>query len=85
MSVREAVELLLYRMNGSNWNTGQFGGITGGGIIAMLQRDFNQALSTWRSSGDTTGLAQMALTMHLYGKLTDEEHAQIMEVLDGEK
>ena len=78
----EAIRLLLHRMNGSAW-VGE-SAITTGGITGMLQRDINRAIETWHASGDMAGFRQVTATMHAYGKLTDTDYTQIMEVLDGE-
>jgi len=87
MNVRGAIELLLDRMNTRNQFVGgtfaAFGGTAGN--MQMLQKDANAAITLWREKRDTSGLKQLAATLHAYSSLTDVEYKQIMEALDGEK
>ncbi len=87
MNVPEIIELLLNRMNTRNQFVGgtfaAFGGTAG--TMQMLQKDANAAIMLWREKHDTTGLRQLASTLHAYSSLTDPEYEQIMEALDGEK
>jgi hypothetical protein len=83
---KEVAELLLSRMNRLQVNNGFFGASSGTiGSINILQKDMNRALELLQTSGDVSGLGQVALTLRTYGNLTDVEYEQIMEALDGEK
>jgi len=85
MDVDKTIELLLNRMNTRNqFVGGVFGGFAGGtaGNIQMLQKDANAAISLWREKHDTSGLQQLAATLHAYGNLTDTEYEQAMAVLE---
>ena len=87
MTVKEAAELLLSRINRvRNVNNAFFGATDGTiGNINLLQKGMNQALGDWREHKDTSGLQQITAQLHMYGNLTDQEYEQIMETLDGEK
>lgn len=86
MSVKEAIELLLNRMNTrQQFVGGTFAALSGTtGNILMQQRDVNAAITLWQEKKDASGLVQMATTLQAYGNLTDAEYEQIMEALDGE-
>lgn len=83
MTVKQAIELLLTRMNRlSGMNNAFFGAMDGTvGNINVLQRDMNQAIGDWQTTGNTEGLQRMAATLYAQGKLTEAEHQQIMETL----
>jgi hypothetical protein len=88
MTIPQAIELLLNRMNTrQQFVGGTFAGWGGGttGNITMQQRDVNAAIAQWQAERDPIGLKQVASTLHLYGNLTDAEFEQIMQTLDGEK
>lgn len=85
--MREAIELLLNRINTrKQFVGGTFGAFDGSaGNMYLQQRDINAAIVLWSEHHDTSGLKQVAATLHVYGNLTDTEYEQIMETLDGEK
>jgi hypothetical protein len=88
MTILQAIELLLNRMNTrQQFVGGTFAGWGGGttGNITMQQRDVNAAIAQWHEERNVSGLRQVASTLHAYGNLTDTEFEQIMETLDGEK
>jgi hypothetical protein len=86
MKPKEVAGLLLNRMNRLQVNNGFFGATDGTiGNINILQKGMNRALEMLQTSGDMSGLRQVASTLHAYGNLTDVEYEQIMEALDGEK
>jgi len=87
MTRREAVELLLNRINTrKQFVGGTFGAFDGSaGNMYMQQRDLNAAIVLWREQHDVSGLKQCAASLQAYGNLTDTEYEQIMEALDGEK
>jgi hypothetical protein len=86
MAVSEAIELLLARMNVpkhvANGGFVVLGGTVGN--ILMLQREMNTAIQLWHNERDVSGLRQIALTLHAYGCLTDNDLDQIMKTVDGE-
>jgi hypothetical protein len=87
MTIAEAIELLLNRMNTrKQFVGGTFGGFAEGtvGNLAMQQRDMNKAIELWQTKHDATSLVQMTNNLHAYGNLTDDEYQQIMDALDGE-
>ncbi|HEY4161105.1 MAG TPA: hypothetical protein VGM08_03525 [Candidatus Saccharimonadales bacterium] len=87
MTIKEATELMLARMNTRNqFVGGTFGGWAGGttGNIQMQQREANQAITLWLERHDVSGLVQFAKNLHAYGNLSDADYTQIMESLDGE-
>ena len=87
MTTKEAIELMLNRMNTrKQFVGGTFGGWAAGttGNIQMQQREANQAIVLWMEKHDPSGLTQLARNLHVYGNLTDAELEQIMETLDGE-
>jgi len=87
MTVKEAIELLLKRLNvgkqGMDTTFAAFGGTVGN--IQILQRDTNTAIKLWQEKRDASGLNRTAATLYALGNLTDDEYEQIMEALDGEK
>jgi hypothetical protein len=54
------------------------------GSMQMLQKDANAAIMSWNSDHDVSGLRSLTATLHAYGNLTDDEYAQIIQVLDGD-
>jgi hypothetical protein len=87
MSVPEAIELLLNRMNttgvGATPTFSAFSGTIGN--LNVLQRDANEAIKLWHGGQDVSGLRRLAASLQAYGNLTDSEYEQIMEALDGVK
>ncbi len=87
LQVREAIELLLNRMNTRNqYVGGTFGGFLEGttGNMSMFQREANAAIAAWSERHDARSLKQLAASLHAYGNLTDAEYGQIMKALDGD-
>ncbi|HSX16393.1 MAG TPA: hypothetical protein VLF40_06385 [Candidatus Saccharimonadales bacterium] len=87
MDVKQAIELLLDRMNTrKQFVGGTFGAFEGtAGNLYLQQRDANAAITLWREHRDPGGLMQLAATLHVYGNLKDAEYEQIIDTLDGEK
>lgn len=88
MTIKEAIELMLARMNTrQQFVGGTFGGWADGttGNTLMQQRDANRAIMLWMDRRDVSGLVQLAANLHAYGNLTDGDYEQITEALDGEK
>jgi hypothetical protein len=84
MSVKEAIELLLNRMNTrKQFVGGVFGGFDGTtGNLVMQLRDANAAITLWQEKRDKSGLVQLAATLQMYGNLTDAEYEQVTQTLD---
>lgn len=87
MTVKEAIELLLKRLNagkqGLDTSFAAFGGTVGN--LQILQRDTNAAINLWQQKRDASGLKRTAATLYALGNLTDAEYEQVTEALDGEK
>jgi hypothetical protein len=86
MKIDEAIELLLARMNTRRQFVGGTFAALGGtaGNMELLQKDANAAITLWRENHDTSGVRQLALTLHAYGSLTDDELEYVMKTVDGE-
>ncbi len=87
LSARQAIELMLDRMNTRRQFVGGTFAALGGstGNIMTLQKDANAAITLWQQKHDPSGLEQLAGTLQAYGNLTNDEYEQIMETIDGEK
>ncbi len=87
MTTKEAIELLLDRMNTrKQFVGGTFGAFDGtAGNLVLQQKEANAAITLWHEKHDANGLKQFAATLQVYGNLTDTEYEQIMDTLDGEK
>ena len=87
MDVKQAIELLLERMNTrKQFAAGGFGVFEGtAGMLALQQRDANAAITLWQEERDASGLKQLAATLHAYGNLTNAEFEEIMDALNGAK
>lgn len=87
MTIKEAIELLLHRLNrgrqGMDTSFAAFGGTTGN--LQILQKDTNAAIQLWQEKRDASGLHRAAATLYTLGNLTEAEYEQIMKALDGEK
>lgn len=84
MTVKEAIELLLDRINTrKQFAAGGFGVFEGtAGMMALQQRDANEAITLWQEKRDPSGLKQVAAMLHAYGNLTNAEYEQVMGALD---
>lgn len=87
MDRRAVVEKLLRAHQSGQWNmSSAFGGAMGiNGAPQPLATDMNQAIEAWLHKGDSTGMQQVARTLHMTSSLTDTEYEQIMEAIGGEK
>lgn len=82
MKTEQAFQLIalnLSRQTGQSLSAGIAGAVSTKG---MLQRDFNQAFSAWRSMGDLTQLKQLLPVLKTYGVLNDLEYERVNQALE---
>ena len=87
MTTKEAIELLLHRLNrgkqGMDTSFAAFGGTTGN--LQILQKDTNAAIQLWQQKRDASGLRRAAATLYTLGNLTEAEYEEIMATLENDR